>query len=332
MARLRDVVGQDAICEYLKTALKTNKISHAYLLVGESGSGKEFIARSFAQALMCENPDDMDSCEECHSCKQCISKSHPDVISLVKSKTESTSISVDDIREQIVSDSQIKPYKGKKKVYIINEAEKMTPQAQNALLKTLEEPPEYIVIMLLATNMSGLLDTILSRCVKLTMKPVDDDTVKKFLMKEVKIPDYQADICASFARGNIGKAKNLASSEDFDNIKNEALRTLRYIHSMDVADLMNTIKIMMEYKVNIDDFFDIMLVWYRDVLLYKATMDSDVLIFKEEEAEIRKCATNSTYEGIEEIIKAIEKTKSRLKANVNFELALELMLMTIKEN
>lgn len=333
MGGFESIIGQDAIKEHLKISIKTNKVSHAYLIVGEQSAGKEYIARIFANALVCENPGDgYEPCQECHSCMQAVTKSHPDIITLTKTKPNATTISVDDVREQIVSDAMIRPYMGGKKIYIVNEADKMTPQAQNALLKTLEEPPEYIVILLLASNESAILDTIVSRCVKLSMKPVEDKLVRSFLMKEVQIPDYQAEICVAFARGNIGKAKNLASSEDFDNIKNEAVRTLRYIRQMDVSDLLDTIKILLSYKVNIDDFLDIMMIWYRDVLLYKATMDADAVIFKEEGDYIRKYASESSYEGIEEVIKAIDKTKQRLKANVNFELAIELLLMTIKEN
>ena len=151
-------------------------------------------------------------------------------------------------------------------------------------------------------------------------------------MSEIKIPDYQADICVAFARGNIGKARSLAISEDFEEIKNESIRVLKFIRRMDTADMIKTLKKLEEYKLNVDDFLDIMLIWYRDVLLYKATMDEDAIVFKEEGANIRKEASVSSYEGIETILRAIEKTKQRLKANVNFELAMELMLLAIKEN
>ena len=145
----------------------------------------------------------------------------------------------------------------------MNEAEKMTQQAQNALLKTLEEPPEYVVILLLTTSKTSMLPTILSRCIQLDMRPVEDKIVRQYLMKELKVPDYKADICVAFARGNIGKARNLASSEEFDNIKNEAIRVLKYIKSMDIADMIKTLKRLEEYKVNIDDFMDIMIIWKK---------------------------------------------------------------------
>lgn len=326
-----DIIGQEHIKEHLKSSISSGKISHAYLITGEVQAGKEFIANVFAQTLLCENPKDgIEPCGQCHSCIQAITKNHPDIITVTHSKPNT--VSVDDIRTQIVGDVSIKPYSRPYKVYIMNEAEKMSPQAQNALLKTLEEPPEYVVILLLTTSKSMMLPTILSRCVQLDMRPVEDKTVRKYLMTELHVPDYQADICVAFARGNIGKARSLATSEEFENIKEEAIRVLKYIRNMDVADMVKTVRKLQEYKMNTDDFLDIMTIWYRDVLLYKATMDADSIVFKDEGAQIRKNASESAYEGIEEILDAIEKTKARLKANVNFDLAMELLLLTIKEN
>ena len=331
MPGFSEIIGQEHIKLHLKSSLRSKKISHAYLLSGEAMSGKKFIAKTYAQALMCENPtDDFEPCMECHSCKQALTKNHPDIIYVTHEKPGI--ISVEEIRTQVISDVSIKPYNGSWKIYIIDEAEKMTPQAQNALLKTLEEPPEYVIIMVLTSNSQMMLSTIISRCIPLNMRPVEDGLIRSYLMKEVKIPDYQADICVAFARGNIGKAKSLAVSEEFDEIKSEATRLLKYIDRMETDDLIETVKRLSEYKLSIDDFLDIMMVWYRDVLMYKATMDADSVIFKEEISDIKRCAAKSAYEGIENIITAIEKTKTRLKANVNFELAIELMLLAIKEN
>ncbi len=239
---------------------------------------------------------------------------------------------MDDIRSQINNDVVIKPYSAPKKIYIINEGEKMTVQAQNALLKTLEEPPEYAVILILTTNMETLLPTILSRCVVLNMKPVRNDQIKKFLMENMEIPDYKADICVAFARGNLGKARLLAKSEEFDKVKEEAITLLKYIGEMELNEVAAAIKKINEFKFDVNDYLDILSIWYRDVLLFKATHDANNLIFREEIQYIRKVADKSTYEGIERIIDALEKSKQRLNANVNFDLTIELLLLTIKEN
>lgn len=329
MAKFQDIVGQDKLKGHLQGAISMHKVSHAYIINGEKSAGKEFIAGIFAMALQCEKQE-VEPCGECHSCKQALSNNHPDIIRVTHEKPGT--ISVDDIRSQINKDVAIKPYSGPYKIYIMSEAEKMTVQAQNALLKTLEEPPEYAVILLLTANANSLLSTILSRCVVLNMKPVKDELIRDFLMREMQLPDYKANVCVAFARGNVGKARLLANSEEFDNIKNEAVTLLKYLGDMEINEVISAIKKIGEYKFDVQDYLDILAIWYRDVLLFKATKDIDQLIFKEEIQAIKKAAGKSTYEGIANIIEAMETAKRRLNANVNFELTMELLLLTIKEN
>lgn len=329
MTGFQNIIGQEQIKEHLQNAIATGKVSHAYILNGEKSSGKEFIAKVFAMTLQCEQGG-TEPCNECRSCKQTMSKNQPDIIYVSHEKPNT--ISVDDIRTQVNNDVAIKPYSSKYKVYIINEAEKMTPQAQNAILKTLEEPPAYAVIMLLVSNVNTLLPTILSRCVVLNMKPVRDELVKQFLMEELQIPDYKANVCVAFARGNVGKAKLLASSEEFENVKSEALSLLKYIKDMEIQEIVAAIKKINEYKLEINDYLDIMSIWYRDALLFKATADVNHLVFREEIQAIRKVAGRSSYEGIERVIRALDTAKKRLDANVNFDLAMELLLLEIQEN
>ena len=304
-------------------------MAHAYIIHGERSSGKEFISKIFAKALQCEG-DGEKPCGECRSCKQADNGNHPDII-LVQHEKPNT-IGVEDIRQKINGDIAIKPYSGSHKVYIVNECEKMTVQAQNALLKTLEEPPAYAVILLLTTSLDALLPTILSRCVILSMRPLKDSLVKDYLMKDIQVPEYKAEVCVAFARGNLGRAKALAVSEEFDHIKQEAVTLLKYIRDMEIHELVEAVKKISEYQFDINDYLDILSVWYRDVLLFKATNDANHLIFKDEVQYIKKVADHSAYDGIETIIDALDKAKARLKANVNFDLTMELLLLTIKEN
>ena len=164
------------------------------------------------------------------------------------------------------------------------------------------------------------------------MKPVKDALVKKYLMETMQIPDYKADVSVAFARGNVGKAKMLASSEEFDHVKEEAITLLKYINDMEISEIVTSIKKINEYKLDANDYMDILAIWYRDVLLFKATNDINHLIFKEEIQYIRKVADRSAYEGIELILNALDKAKNRLNANVNFDLTMELLLLTVKEN
>ena len=329
MAGFRDIIGHEQIKEHLQNAITMDKISHAYIINGPDKSGKKMLAEAFAMALQCETGG-TDGCMECHSCKQAMNHNQPDIIYVSHEKPNT--ISVDDIRSQVNNDIGIKPYSSKYKIYIVDEAEKMNVQAQNALLKTIEEPPAYAVILLLTTNADTFLPTILSRCVTLNIKVVPDEKINKFLMKEYQIPDYQADVCVAFAQGNVGKAIQLAVSSDFNELKAAVLQLMKRLDDIEIYEMGAAIKQINEYKLTINDYFDLMMIWYRDILLFKATGDVNGLIFKDEVYDIKRQAEKSSYRGIENILEALHKAQIRLNANVNFDLVIELLLLTIKEN
>ena len=166
----------------------------------------------------------------------------------------------------------------------------------------------------------------------LKLRPVKDSLVRSYLMEQLQIPDYQADVCVAFARGNIGKARKLAQSEHFHELKEHALHMVRHIGEMEIWEITEGIRKVADYKTDVNDYLDLMMLWYRDVLLFKATRQVKGLVFSEEINYISAQASKSSYEGLECIIQALEKAKVRLKANVNFELTMELLLLTIKEN
>lgn len=329
MSGFENVIGHEDIIEHFQNAIKLDKISHAYIINGENGSGKKLLADIFSTALQCEQHG-INPCGSCQSCKQAVNRNQPDIKWISHEKP--TSIGVEDIRSQLIGDMQIKPYHSPYKIYIIDEAEKLTIQAQNALLKTIESPPSYGIVILLTSNSDSLLATILSRCIVLNTKPILDNKICAYLMEQLQIPDYKANICVAFAQGNLGKAIRLAGSEDFDEMKRNMTRLLQRIHSVDTSILLDFIKEIETYKDSIMDYLDLMLVWFRDVLLFKVTNDVNILIFREDFSSISKQAAHCSYEGLEEIIAAIDKAKIRLRANVSFELVIELLLLTIKEN
>lgn len=331
MSSFKDVVGHKNIIKYIQNAVSADAVSHAYILNGERGSGKKLLANLFAMSLQCQNRgEDGDACGKCQSCRQAVNGNQPDIIRVTHERPNT--ISVDDIRVQVNDDIVIRPYSSKYKIYIIADADMMSVQAQNALLKTIEEPPEYAVIMLLTENAETLLPTIRSRCVMMKLRNIKDQLVKKYLMEQMEVPDYKADVCVAFAQGNMGKAIMLANSEHFNEIKEEAVHLLRNIDDMSVSEVMEAVKRCMTYKLEINDYLDIIAIWYRDVLIYKATKSVDRVVFSDQMKYIRERASKSSYEGIENILDALEKAKARMKANVNFELVIELLLLTIKEN
>lgn len=329
MGSFKDVVGHKDILKYISSAVENNRVSHAYILNGERGSGKKMLANLFAMTLLCETGDN-EPCGKCHSCKQAESGNHPDIIRVTHEKPNS--ISVDDIRTQVNNTVDIKPYQGPYKVYIIPQADMMTPQAQNAILKTIEEPPSYAVFLLLTENAETLLPTINSRCVMLKLRNIKDTLIKKYLMENLEIPDYKADMCTAFAQGNMGRAIMLANSDHFNEIREEAVQFLKHISEMELNEIVAAVKNISVYKLEITDYLDIIMIWYRDVLLYKATKEIDKVVFKDQLQSIKEQARKSSYEGIELILESLEKAKARLKANVNFDLVMELLFLTIKEN
>lgn len=336
MFSFSEIVGHESIKEHLQTAIREEKPFHAYIFQGDVGVGKETLAKTFAAGLMCQGASqgsgslNMEKpCGACVSCRQMESGNHPDVIWV---KRERASLGVEEIREQLCNSMEIKPFSSPYKIYIVPEAEKMTEAAQNALLKTIEEPPEYGVVILLTSNLSGLLTTIQSRCLTLDFRPLSTHAVEEYLKSQCQIPDYLAKASAAFAQGNLGKAMRYAKSEDFIERKDSILSLLRRVPDMTVTEMLEVIKELGTRGDEVRDYIDLMELWYRDVLIFKATKNINQLFFQEESTSISKEAGRRSYEKIEEILQAFEKAKFRLKANVSFEVAMELMLLVMKNN
>lgn len=329
MDEFRNIIGNHQIKELFLRSVQTEKIPHAFILSGEDGMGKMMLARAFVKLLLCEQRNGQEPCGVCHSCRQFDSGNHPDVLYLSHEKPGL--IGVDDVRVGLNRDIVIKPYSSKYKVYIIDEAEKMTVQAQNALLKTLEEPPEYAVILLLTTNGANFLQTILSRCVVLNLKQAPEDEVRQFL-KDRGVAGQDLEAILKLAKGNIGKALKMAESDDFSAMLHEIMQLMESIHQMNFEELLASVERLSEYKLGIHDCLDFIRMWYRDVLLFKVTNDLNVLVFQESYRAIREVASRSSFEGIEKVMQAIDTAGRRLDANVNFELTMELLLLAIKDS
>ena len=200
MADINDILGNERVKEHFIAAVHHKKISHAYIIEGDKGSGKKMLASAFSKILQCETrqkTEEERACNQCESCIQMENKDHPDVIWV--SHEKAGVISVGEIREQVVNTVDIMPYKGPYKIYIIDEAEKMNVAAQNAILKTIEEPPEYAIIFLLTTNRGAFLDTILSRCILLETKPVSGKMIERYLGERYKIPEEEAEFASGLS-------------------------------------------------------------------------------------------------------------------------------------
>ena len=336
MAEFADIIDQKRVTQHLQNALKTEKVSHAYILEGEKKAGKKFIAGIFAKTLLCANRQEIngliEACGECHSCIQCDNNDNPDLKVIIHEKPGS--IGVDEIRTQICDDVYIKPYASPYKIYIVPDGEKMTIQAQNALLKTLEEPPEYVVIIILTENSKAFLPTIISRCIVLEMKPASDELIKTHLMQELKVVDYRADFCVAFSRGNVGKAISLAADEGFEAYKNQVILLIKNIKTIEIHEVVSRIQEIVPAGdvEKRDEFLDLLTMLFRDVLVYKATEQTDNLIYSDSISYIKDIAKDCSFEKLGSIVNEIKITRRRIDNNVNSDVAIEILLLNIKEN
>ena len=324
-----DVAGHFQVIEYMRNVIKDGRVPHAYLFSGPEGTGKSVLAGIFAKALQCEEGG-TDPCGKCRSCLQADTGNHPDII-WVRGSKEGI-IGVDDIREKVNDDIVIRPYSSRYKIYIIEDADTMTPGAQNALLKTIEEPPSYGILMLLAKNKDSLLATVRSRCVLLSMRPVDDKSVRDFLVAHYGLSEDDAASAAAYAGGSIGRAVKLIGNEDYQEIRRRVLKLVRDIGETEIWELKDAIKEITAYNISLPDIIDMMMIWYRDVLMLKVSNDPGLLSYRDEYRYMKQKRNTMSYAQLDGVIEAMEKAKARLRVNVDQNVVMEMLLMNIKEN
>ena len=225
----RDIVGHEDIIRHFRSSIEQDKISHAYIISGEVDSGKKMLANAFAATLQCEKGE-TEPCGTCKSCIKMASGNHPDIITVSHEKPGI--ISVDEVRTQVVDSIATKPYESRYKIYIIPDAQLMNPQAQNAILKTIEEPPEYGIILLLTSNLNKMLETVISRCMVLNTKPVRERDMLEYLMKKMNLTEDRAYFCLDFAQGNLGKAIKLADNSEYVQVIDSVVDVMKKIQHL----------------------------------------------------------------------------------------------------
>ena len=301
--------GQRFAKKYLSNSIKSNMISHAYMFEGPSGVGKNTMARELAATLL-----DMENLFN-----------SPDYIEITP---DGNSIKIAQIRK-LQSDILVKPYKSYK-IYVIDEAQKMTVEAQNALLKTLEEPPKYAIIILITNNKESLLDTIKSRCEIIKFTPIPLVEVADYLT-QTGVDKNRASLLANFSRGSMQKAIELSESEDFHIMRDEVqkyVETFLTGSMLDIMDIQNSIE---KYKDNITNVLDLLVNYFRDIMMVKENVDSCMIINLDRLVFIKNMSTKITYSQLSKIIDIIEETKNKLRSNCNFNISIQVMTLNIYE-
>lgn len=333
MPYIREIIGQPHIKTHLQQAVKTQRISHAYLISGEELSGKKRIATTFAMAIMCQNRgEDGEPCGECSACIRVSRGAHPDV--RVVTHEKNTSIRVSEIITQVVDDVVLTPYDGEKKIYIIPDAELMTTEAQNKLLKTLEEPPRYAHFFLLTTVADAILATIRSRLVPLALRPVSDTLLLSHLEASGCTP-YRAQLAVRFARGNTGKAIRLAADDDFIERMRTALEMMEQIADAPLSDISERVFGVLgetyDNRLTREELMLLIRMLIRDIGIYKATEQASYLIFEDRLEYIRGVAPGVSWRDLRTALKAVEQAKERIDAHVGAQFALESMMLRVRD-
>ncbi len=290
----QNILGNDKIKNLLQESVNNNKVSHSYLFVGKSGIGKKMIAKEFAKAILCLG--DNKYCDNCKSCLEFDGQNNPDFFIV---ESDGNTIKIDQIRN-MQKGVQEKPIISRSKVYIIDNADFMTKEAQNALLKTLEEPPEFVTIILIGENENEFLTTIKSRCMIIHFNSISDSDMEKYLQE-----NYNMNVTSNMLdvfQGSIGKAIELKDKQEEYLIIEQAIEN---IEKEDLIDLIKKLDILYTSKDEIFDMLD-----YINIILLK------------------KSKENVKYT---DCIKIVENTKRRIDQNANYDMSIDNMLFNIWE-
>ena len=292
MGSFNQIQHQKRAAAILQRAILADRVSHAWLFSGPSAADMQTLALAFAQTLQCtERPQGTaDACRKCRSCRQAEGGNHPDL--LVWSHEKPKTFSVEEVRA-LTADVSIRPFESERKIYIVPDAHLMRAEAQNALLKTLEEPPDYAVLILLTSSPDAMLETVRSRC------------------QIVELAAEQAEYDPALLQA--------------------AEQILLHVRSWNLAQIRAAAKDLTQYKDQPDQILSLFTSWYRDVLYYKASKKSEGILAQAHASCIRSIAESLSFEEIQRILDNILTAMNRLKANVNFELTMELLLMILKD-
>ena len=328
--RFDNIIGQREAIDFLQNAIRTGHVPHALILCGEKGSGKRDLAMAFAAALQCAEHG-KEPCGHCRSCRQAAADSHPDVILVTNERagaeTKTNTIGVKTARF-LQGDVSIKPYEGPYKIYIMPDAHYMNSQAQNALLKALEEPPAYAVLILLAETTAAFLPTILSRCITLKLRPAAENELMTALVNE-NIPPQRAMICARLSHGNPGRCLQLARDGELEAFRVDCAAFLKRMPEVSSYDIVHFAEgLTSKEGSRVDDFLDFGLSWFRDILTAKGRGDS--LIFLDEVTYINNTAQSISFASLESIFQAFDTAAVRRAAKGNDTQIMEVLLLNIR--
>ncbi|MFP3880142.1 MAG: DNA polymerase III subunit delta' [Dehalococcoidia bacterium] len=324
------IIGQDRNLALLDYSLKTDTVGHAYLLVGPRHVGKRTLALNLAQALNCDQPEP--PCGQCRSCQRILEGKHADVTSIgLGSKTE---IGIDDIRA-LQHLANLPPYEGKCKVFIIDDAEYLSSEAANALLKVLEEPPQRVVWILLAAEEERLLPTIVSRCQRLALKPVQSEQAQKILVNSYKVDADRASLLAQLCHGRFGWAVSALENDEMLEQRAQGITTLFSLLTPTGRSLGQRFAYAEELASQFSqdrrgglEVMETWLDWWRDLLLIKGGC-ADAIVNADYAMDLEDQARGLSLSEIRDFLGNLCLLREEISKNVNPRLAAEWLMLNL---
>lgn len=337
MAANWNMIGHEWAIDALRRALGNNRLGHAYLLAGPPNIGKATLALRLAQALHCEQGGP-DPCGECRACRRIEHGNYPDVRiggldtqAAMQKAGESikTRLGIDAVREW-QEDLHLRPYEGRRRVLILHDAETLTDQAANALLKTLEEPPPFATLILVAHGAGDLLSTIVSRCHLLKLRPLPRQQVAQALIERWTIAPDDAHTIAAWSGGRIGWAVSVAGSPDLLHARATQLDALIDLPRLSVAERFKWAEsINKAYRGGEkDDVFAMLALWqgwWRDVLLAAAGVHAGIINI--DRTDELQTLVRTPLPAIHAVLRRIDEAATQIRENVSPQLALEQVVL-----
>ncbi len=326
----RDIKGQDRPIEIIKEHISQSRLGHAYLFCGPEGVGKKLSAKTLAKAVNCLKLDN-DSCDICPSCLKVDKNQHPDVHflddsisenSLAAAQLDTKSIKIDDIRN-LQKKANLRPYEGKIKVFIIDNAHNLTPAAANALLKILEEPPQYSLIILISSKVSVLFKTIISRCQILKFYPLPRTVLLDILRRDYNLDNNLAHFLAFFCEGRLGLALKLKGTGIFSE-KNRIIDEFCVMNNLELG------RMPAQNRQDMRGILNILALWFRDVYMLKSGMPLMELVNIDRKDELLKASNNYSFDKLNQAFSLISDSVLQIEQNINIKLLLANLKMAIQ--